>query len=64
MLLQLFYKKIEINLNLIGDDYKFNNDNVFGTIKINNERKIVNNNGNTIIEIENVSGSVNVLTNR
>lgn len=53
-----------INLNLIGDDYKFNIDNVFGTIKINNEREIVNNNGNTIIEIENVSGSVNVLTNR
>lgn len=53
-----------INLNLIGDDYKFNTDEVSGTIKINNEREIVNNNGNTIIEIENVSGSVNVLTNR
>lgn len=53
-----------INLNLIGDDYKFNTNEVSGTIKINNEREIVNNNGNTIIDIENVSGSVNVLTNR
>ena len=51
-----------VNLNLKGDDYRFKSTKISGIININEERENVNNNGNTFIDIEVISGTVNVLT--
>ena len=51
-----------VNLNLKGDDYRFKTTRISGIISINEERENVNSNGNTFIDIEVISGTVNVLT--
>jgi hypothetical protein len=51
-----------VNLNLKGDDYRFKTTKISGIISINEERENVNSNGNTFIDIEVISGTVNVLT--
>lgn len=51
-----------VNLNLKGNDYRFKTTKISGIININEERDNVNNNGNTFIDIEVISGTVNVLT--
>lgn len=51
-----------VNLKLKGDDYRFKTTKISGIININEERDNVNNNGNTFIDIEVISGTVNVLT--
>ena len=51
-----------VNLNLKGDDYRFKTTKISGIISINEEMENVNSNGNTFIDIEVISGTVNVLT--
>ena len=51
-----------VNLNLKGDDYRFKTTKISGIININKGRENVNDNGNTFIDIEVISGNVNVLT--